>query len=118
MEGFEYPVAGTPCETASRERRLVHFPDRVLEMQAAKAENFRADGVVSYLGIPLALQSSDLTSNVPQQIAARLSKVLPLRSAPLPFQHIVASTLVWHSRNDTDRAQVWLRRLIREAAQS
>jgi DNA-binding transcriptional LysR family regulator len=74
--------------------------------------------VGSYLGIPLALQSSDLTSNVPQHIAARLSKVLPLRSAPLPFRHIVASTLVWHSRNDTDRAQVWLRRLIREAAQS
>jgi DNA-binding transcriptional LysR family regulator len=73
--------------------------------------------VGSYLGIPLALQSSDLTSNVPQQIAARLSKVLPLRSAPLPFRHIVASTLVWHSRNESDGAQVWLRRLIREAAQ-
>jgi DNA-binding transcriptional LysR family regulator len=74
--------------------------------------------VGSYLGIPLALQSSDLTSNVPQQIAARLSKVLPLRSAPLPFRHIVASTLVWHRRNESDGAQVWLRRLIREAAQS
>jgi DNA-binding transcriptional LysR family regulator len=73
--------------------------------------------VGSYLGIPLALQNSDLTSNVPQQIAARLSKVLPLRSAPLPFRHIVASTLVWHSRNESDGAQVWLRRLIREAAQ-
>jgi DNA-binding transcriptional LysR family regulator len=73
--------------------------------------------VGSYLGIPLALQSSDLTSNVPQQIAARLSKVLPLRSAPLPFRHIVASTLVWHSRNESDGAQVWLRRLIRDAAQ-
>lgn len=73
--------------------------------------------VVSYLGIPLALQSSDLTANVPQQIAARLSKVLPLRSAPLPFRHTVASELVWHSRNEADRAQVWLRRLIREAAQ-
>jgi hypothetical protein len=74
--------------------------------------------VGSYLGIPLALQSSDLTSNVPEQIAARLSKVLPLRSAPLPFRHIVASTLVWHSRNESDRAQVWLRGLIREAAQT
>lgn len=73
--------------------------------------------VGSYLGVPLALQSSDLTSNVPQQIAARLSKVLPLRSAPLPFRHIVASALVWHSRNEADRAQAWLRRLIRDAAQ-
>jgi DNA-binding transcriptional LysR family regulator len=73
--------------------------------------------VGTYLGIPLALQNSDLTSNVPNQIVARLSKVLPLRSAPLPFHHVVASELVWHSRNETDRAQNWLRRLIREAAQ-
>ena len=84
------------------------FPSRI----AAKL------AIADYLGIPLALQSSDLTSNVPEQIAARLSKVLPLRSAPLPFRHIVASTLVWHSRNESDRAQVWLRRLIREAAQT
>jgi DNA-binding transcriptional LysR family regulator len=73
--------------------------------------------VGTYLGVPLALQNSDLTSNVPQQIAARLSKVLPLRSAPLPFRHVVASKLVWHSRNEADQAQIWLRRLICGAAQ-
>jgi DNA-binding transcriptional LysR family regulator len=89
--------------------------DPILEQKGV--ERRVAMTVGSYLGIPLALQSSDLTSNVPQQIAARLSKVLPLRSAPLPFRHIVASTIVWHSRNESDRAQVWLRRLIREAAQ-
>jgi hypothetical protein len=42
--------------------------------------------------------------------------VLPLRAAPLPFRHVVASELVWHSRNEADHAQSWLRRLIREAA--
>ena len=52
VEGFEYPIVGTACETAIRERRLVHFPDRVLDIQP-NAENFRAVGVVSYLGIPL-----------------------------------------------------------------
>src|SRR5262245_4944675 len=30
--GFVYPVRGTPCETALEERRLVHIPDRVLEL--------------------------------------------------------------------------------------
>ena len=90
--------------------------DPILKQQGV--ERRVAMTVGSYLGIPLALQSSDLTSNVPEQIAARLSKVLPLRSAPLPFRHIVASTLVWHSRNESDRAQVWLRRLIREATQT
>jgi len=89
--------------------------DPILEQKGV--ERRVAMTVGSYLGIPLALQSSDLTANVPQQIAARLSKVLPLRSAPLPFRHIVASTLVWHGRNESDRAQVWLRRLVREAAQ-
>ena len=73
--------------------------------------------VGSYLGIPLALQKSDLTSNVPQQITARLSKVLPLRSAALPFHHVVTSDIVWNSRNSADQAHKWLVRLIRDAAQ-
>jgi len=55
--------------------------------------------VGTYLGIPLALQNSDLTSNVPQQIAGA-----PLQSAPAPggtaavSAMVVASELVWHSR--------------------
>ena len=31
-ENFVYQVQGTPCETALEERRVVHIPDRVLEL--------------------------------------------------------------------------------------
>jgi PAS domain-containing protein len=32
IDGFEYGIAGTPCETTVRERRMVHIPDRVVEL--------------------------------------------------------------------------------------
>src|SRR3954465_3071747 len=31
-ENFVYRVRGTPCETALEERRVVHIPDRVIEL--------------------------------------------------------------------------------------
>jgi transcriptional regulator with GAF, ATPase, and Fis domain len=54
VEGFEYAIAGTACEKAVREGRLVHIPDRVVEMESVTPpENFQRAGVVSYLGMPL-----------------------------------------------------------------
>jgi transcriptional regulator with GAF, ATPase, and Fis domain len=54
VEGFEYPVAGTACEKAIRQRSLVHFPDRVIEVETVTPpESFERAGVVSYLGMPL-----------------------------------------------------------------
>ncbi|WP_279426184.1 sigma-54-dependent Fis family transcriptional regulator [Anaeromyxobacter terrae] len=53
VEGFEYPIAGTPCETAVRERRVVHIPDRVIELYPNGEVKFSRSGVVSYLGVPL-----------------------------------------------------------------
>jgi PAS domain S-box-containing protein len=50
VDAFEYPIAGTPCETAIRESRLVHVPDRVIELYPS---NLAPEGTVSYLGIPL-----------------------------------------------------------------
>ena len=53
VEGFEYPIAGTACETAIRERRVVHVPDRVVELYPNHQVKFPRPGVVSYLGVPL-----------------------------------------------------------------
>jgi PAS domain S-box-containing protein len=53
IEGFEYGIAGTPCETAVRERRVVHVPDRVIELYPSDEVKFPRSGVVSYLGVPL-----------------------------------------------------------------
>lgn len=72
--------------------------------------------VGTYLSVPLALQSSDMTANVPAQLANRLSKGMPLQTAALPFQHVVSSTLVWHRRNDGDQPREWLRAIIQDTA--
>jgi transcriptional regulator with GAF, ATPase, and Fis domain len=53
IEGFEYPIAGTACEIAIRERKLVHIRDWRETAPLAPPENFRSAGVVSYLGVPL-----------------------------------------------------------------
>ncbi|HET6439257.1 MAG TPA: sigma 54-interacting transcriptional regulator [Anaeromyxobacter sp.] len=52
VERFEYAVEGTPCETVVRERRLVHIPDRVVELYPDNPVEF-PERVVSYLGVPL-----------------------------------------------------------------
>jgi transcriptional regulator with PAS, ATPase and Fis domain len=52
IEPFEYPVAGTPCETTVREGRLLHIPDQVLELYPDDHFEFPRRPV-SYLGMPL-----------------------------------------------------------------
>jgi len=52
VDHFEYPIAGTACETAIRERRLVHIPDRVIELYPEDKDP-HLEGVVSYLGVPI-----------------------------------------------------------------
>jgi transcriptional regulator with GAF, ATPase, and Fis domain len=53
IDEFEYPIAGTPCETAVRGGRLVHVPDRVVDLYPEDPDEFPGHGVVSYLGVPL-----------------------------------------------------------------
>jgi PAS domain S-box-containing protein len=53
IDEFDYPIVGTPCETAIREGRLVHVPDRVVDLYPRDPPEFPGDGVVSYLGVPL-----------------------------------------------------------------
>jgi len=52
IEPFEYAIAGTPCETTVSEGRLVHIPDRVVDLYPGGSIQF-PERVVSYLGIPL-----------------------------------------------------------------
>jgi len=52
VDDFEYPIVGTPCETAVRDRRLVHVADRVIDLYPGDKDPQFA-GVVSYLGVPV-----------------------------------------------------------------
>ncbi len=49
---YEYRIDGTPCEAVVDDRRLVHVPDRVVELYATDPD-LAPLGAVSYLGIPL-----------------------------------------------------------------
>ena len=55
VDGFEYPIAGTPCETAIRNLRLVHIPERTIALYPGAGRMALPDPVpvVSYLGVPL-----------------------------------------------------------------
>jgi PAS domain S-box-containing protein len=52
LEGYEVDITGTPCETVIDTGKLVHFPDRLLDL-FPQAQDARREGLVSYLGVPL-----------------------------------------------------------------
>jgi PAS domain S-box-containing protein len=49
---YEVDIAGTACEHVIDKAKLVHFPDRILEL-FPHSEELKAAGAVSYLGVPL-----------------------------------------------------------------
>jgi PAS domain S-box-containing protein len=53
VRGYEYAIAGTPCETAIKETRFVHIPDRIIDLYPQQPKDLREVGIVSYLGVPL-----------------------------------------------------------------
>ena len=52
VKDYEVDIAGTACEQVIDQAKLVHFPDRVLDLYP-HSEELKATGAVSYLGVPL-----------------------------------------------------------------
>ncbi|MEP6600445.1 MAG: sigma 54-interacting transcriptional regulator [Nitrospirota bacterium] len=52
IKDYEVDIAGTACEQVIDQAKLVHFPDRILELYP-HSEELKAAGAVSYLGVPL-----------------------------------------------------------------
>jgi len=52
VSDYEVDIAGSPCEHVIDQRRLVHFPDRLLELFPDDPD-VTNNGAVSYLGVPL-----------------------------------------------------------------
>ena len=52
IDQFEYPFAGTACEPVVEEKRLVHIPDRLIDLYPGN-DDVRKLNAVSYLGVPL-----------------------------------------------------------------
>ncbi|HSF66860.1 MAG TPA: sigma 54-interacting transcriptional regulator, partial [Nitrospiraceae bacterium] len=59
VKDYEVHIAGTPCERVIDTAKLVHFPDRILEIFPHEDE-LKAAGAVSYMGVPL----QDLDGNI------------------------------------------------------
>jgi PAS domain S-box-containing protein len=72
VEAYEQPIEGTPCEVVVTEKKLVHYPDRVLEIYPDEAD-LTAMHAVSYLGVPLL----DADGSVMGHLAVMDTKVLP-----------------------------------------
>jgi PAS domain S-box-containing protein len=52
VENFEYATAGTACAPVVEEKKLIHIPDRLVELYPGDPD-IRALNAVSYLGVPL-----------------------------------------------------------------
>jgi PAS domain S-box-containing protein len=52
VKDYEVDIAGSPCEQVIDTQRLVHFPDRLLELYPGDPD-LLASGAVSYMGVPL-----------------------------------------------------------------
>jgi PAS domain S-box-containing protein len=52
IKDYEVDIAGSPCEQVIDTERLVHFPDRLLELYPNEPD-VMAIGAVSYMGAPL-----------------------------------------------------------------
>jgi formate hydrogenlyase transcriptional activator len=74
IETYEFVVPGTPCQVAVQERRLVHYPDQIVELFPHDA-TMRNAGAVSYMGIPLL----DLDGTVLGHLAVMDRRPMPAR---------------------------------------
>jgi PAS domain S-box-containing protein len=52
IHNFEYKIDGTPCEVVIEENRLVHYPERIIELFPDDPD-LVAFNAVSYAGVPL-----------------------------------------------------------------
>ena len=85
VEGFEQPVDGTPCKVVVEDRRVVHYPDRILEIYPDEP-NLRSVQAVSYLGVPL----RDLDGTVLGHLAVMDIKPMPADPIKLTLFEIFA----------------------------
>ena len=97
---YEYRVADTPCEPVVDDRRLVHVPERLIELYADDPD-IQALGAVSYMGVPLL----DTDGSVLGHLAVMDDRPLPADPRAIGIFNVFAG-----------RAAAELRRLVRERA--
>jgi PAS domain S-box-containing protein len=85
VQNYEQGLDGTPCQAVLENRRLLHLPDRVLELYPDEP-NLRRMGAVSYMGAPLA----DLDGTILGHMAVMDTKPMPEEPVRLTVFEIFA----------------------------
>ena len=76
IEDWEQSVDGTPCQVVVENRRLVHYPERIVDLYP-NDPGLRGAGAVSYMGVPL----TDLDGSVLGHLA--VLDVVPMPDDPI-----------------------------------
>ena len=86
VQDYEKAIGGTPCEAVVTHARLVHYPDKVLEL-FPDDEDITTIGAVSYLGVPLL----GLDGKVLGHLAVLDRRPMPESPRSLALFHIFAA---------------------------
>jgi PAS domain S-box-containing protein len=69
---YEYDISGTPCGTVIENRRLVHIPEKVIELYP-RDPDLKPMNAVSYMGVPL----TDIDGSILGHLAVLDSRPMP-----------------------------------------
>ncbi|MBD3402691.1 PAS domain S-box protein [candidate division GN15 bacterium] len=86
VEKYEYVIDGTPCERAIADSRLVHYPDRIIELFPGD-NDLPTMHAVSYMGVPL----KDLDDRILGHLAVLDNKPMPEEPRSLALFQIFAA---------------------------
>jgi PAS domain S-box-containing protein len=115
VDHYEYAIADTPCEPVIDEDRLIHIPDRVIELYPRDPDLPEA-GAMSYLGVPL----HDLDGSILGHLAVLDDRPMPEEPRALTVFRIFADRAAAELRRlraeeEVREREVKLRRLVESA---
>jgi len=101
IENYEQAVPNTPCEAVLTERKLVHYPDRIVELFPGEPD-LKANGAVSYMGVPL----FDLKGEIMGHLAVVDTKPMPAEPRLISLFEIFAARAAAECRRLKSEQQV------------
>jgi len=101
IETYTMPIDGTPCEAVVTERKLVHYPDRILEIYPNNRD-LKAMQAVSYMGVPLL----EADGSVIGHLAILDTKPIPSQPRSISLFEIFAARAAAESRRLKAESQV------------
>jgi PAS domain-containing protein len=104
LDGFEYFVAGTACEPVVESKKLVHIPDRMIDLYPAVTD-FMGLKVLSYLGVPLL----DTRGDVIGHLAVLDTKEMPADPRLLSLFEIFAARAAAEQRRLKQELEIRVR---------